>query len=296
MTSIKETHSRPSKLKKPEFWILAIGIAIAVFGSSSMRYFIKSAFFYLNPRYYPDWTRYLLALVLIWTILDLGARAAFLTLRRRKEAQANAESDVAAIVPRERRTAPTLERKWNGVSALLLLATALTLNAAFNWDYHSVTRATLLEDARAVPTLKDYASRGAFAGGANRVEPRFLTLGYVCVAVLAFLSFAYLSRWRRGQRFIRSFSDRAARVVLSRSYVAYATALVLWDVGVYFVSFLSWALYRYYYLPITNFMYSYKIGWEQLRALALVALAFTSLLAVASIWRNRDERVDVKTR
>lgn len=287
MTSTnEEARSRTSKLKRPEYWILTIGIAIAVLGFDSTRQFVMSALFYLNPRYYPDWTRYLLALVLIWTVGDYVARGVYLALRAKIATNGGAERVAAEAPQRERPATLTLEHKWNGVSAILLLIVALTCNAIFHWNYHSVTRQTLLEDARAVPTLKDYASRGAFVGGANRVEPRFLALGYVSVAVLAVLSIAYVLRWERFQDCVRSFVLRASRGALARSYVSYAIAFFLWDVGVYFVLFLSWALYRYYYLPITNFMYSYKIGWEQLRALALVALAFTSLLAVAAIWRK----------
>lgn len=286
MTTSVKRKSTLRKLARPEFLILALGVAVCFLGFDSPRQFLKTALFYLNPRYYPDWTRSLLALALIWTILDLGARAAFLNARR-KRTRAAAKGDESPELT-ARRVAFSLEQKWNGISAVLLLAVAITLNAVMSCGYRSVTRLTLLQDSRAVPTLKEYATRGAFAGNANLSEPRFVALGYVCVAVMAFLTLVFTLRWRRVSNRMRAFMLGTSRVLLSRSYLAYATAFVCWDVGIYFLSFLSWALYRYYYLPITNFMYSYKIGWVQLRALALVALAFTSLLAVASIWRDKE--------
>ena len=84
MTTSVKRKSTLRKLARPEFLILALGVAVCFLGFDSPRQFLKKALFYLNPRYYPDWTRSLLALALIWTILDLGARAAFLNARRKR--------------------------------------------------------------------------------------------------------------------------------------------------------------------------------------------------------------------
>ena len=282
MPNTSRKKSKTSLILRPELWLLALALAAAWLASDAPTLYLKSALFYLNPRYAPEWTRYLLALLLVWTIVDYSARLLYARIVRRRAAEAPSSADVSSRAT----SAWRVSEKWNAASAVLLLATSLALNAACDCGYRSVTRSALIEDPSAIPTLSDFSSRGSSAAVGGSATRGFMALGCVSFACLAFLTLVYVLRLSLLQRRLRALSERAIHAALSSSYVSYAIALTLWDVGVYLTAFVVWSVYRYYYLPVATYMYTYKIGRAQLFSVALIIMAFLSLLSLAAILRS----------
>ena len=96
------------------------------------------------------------------------------------------------------------------------------------------------------------------------------------------------SRLRFALVFIAASFTRVERTRDSRGVIALVRIVrnSADAVGVYLTAFVVWSVYRYYYLPVATYMYTYKIGRAQLFSVALIIMAFLSLLSLAAILRS----------
>ena len=233
--------------------------------------------FKLDPRFYGTEVSAALWLAVGWALADFAARV----LWRKRVGAAQTRLN---------------PRVWNAASASLYLLALIILGHFLRWDYEPVLRSAFQPQNYSAPGVMDYISgKRIFETNADGTV-RYGVLGLFCVAALAYgIAWSLVDRARDALALRRKGADsarpeRQARTnalaaAFARPYTALAAVLVCFDASFCAVSFLKWAVFHYWYIPMSDFLSFHEITRE-----GAIALATAALCAAGAVLRSRRVR------
>lgn len=239
----------------------------------------------LDPRFYGPTVSFLLWCGVVWSALDLALRKT--VVRKFLASGKSLEPDFI-----EKRN-----RIWNVWSAGAFLIATLIARWALDLDCGSVTRSLFQTPEYSAPSLASYfRGRLLFIDSPNGGDG-YRVLGLATVAYLFCESVSIiLRRFKRAQvdepRPRTKEEQRDANKIFTWLWSSIAAYFIGYDLALTFVSFLNWAIYNYYFVPLNqfiNFSVATRETYWGLAALILIAIVLFGIVKAHGDRKNDEQ-------